>query len=63
MKLEIDYLAYTEHVNIKNDLSDLKLWNGFYTFICDYIPPSAILYSERSISFAWRHFLAIKGHV
>ena len=63
MRLELDYVAYTEQVIIKTDSSNKKLWHSLYNFICDYIPASVILCSDLSMSFSWRYFLAIKGYI
>lgn len=61
MNIRIDYLAYTEQVNISNDSSDKKAWKALYGFICDYLPVTVISYSEWSITFPWRYFLSIKS--
>ena len=63
MDIRIDYLAYTEQVNISNDSSDKVTWKALYSFICDYLPMSVVSYSDWSISFPWRYFLSIKGFV
>ncbi len=63
MDIRIDYLAYTEQVNISNDASNKEAWKSLYSFICDYLPISILTYSDWSITFAWRYFLSIKGFV
>ena len=63
MDIRIDYLAYTEQVNIANDYSDKSAWKALYSFICDYLPMSVVSYSEWSITFPWRYFLSIKGFI
>lgn len=63
MDIRIDYLAYTEQVNISNDSSDKKAWKALYGFICDYLPMTVISYSEWSITFPWRYFLSIKSFI
>lgn len=63
MDIRIDYLAYTEQVNISNDSSDKGTWKALYSFICDYLPMSVISYSDWSITFPWRYFLTIKGFI
>lgn len=63
MDIRIDYLAYTEQVNISNDSSDKTAWKALYRFICDYLPMSVVSYSEWSITFPWRYFLSVKGFV
>ena len=63
MDIRIDYLAYTEQVNISNDSSDKKAWKALYGFICDYLPVTVISYSEWSITFPWRYFLSIKSFI
>lgn len=61
MKLFIDYISFSEQVNIKNDSSDKKSWQAFYSFLCDYLPVTTISFSEWSISFPWRYFLSTRG--
>lgn len=61
MNVEIDYLAYTEQVNISNDASDRRNWRALYGFICDYLPMAFISYSDWNITFPWRYFLSLKG--
>lgn len=63
MDIRIDYLAYTEQVNISNAFSDKTAWKALYSFICDYLPMSVVSYSEWSITFPWRYFLSVKGFV
>lgn len=63
MDIRIDYLAYTEQVNISNDSSDKTAWKALYSFICDYLPMSVVSYSEWSITFPWRYFLSVKGFI
>ena len=63
MDIRIDYLTYTEQVNISNDSSDKTAWKSLYSFICDYLPMSVVSYSDWSITFPWRYFLSIKGFV
>lgn len=63
MDIRIDYLAYTEQVNISNDSSDKKAWKALYSFICDYLPMTVISYSDWSITFPWRYFLSIKSFI
>ena len=63
MDIRIDYLAYTEQVNISNDSTDKVAWKSLYSFICDYLPMSVVSYSDWSITFPWRYFLSIKGFV
>ncbi len=63
MDIRIDYLAYTEQVNIANDSTDKAAWKSLYSFICDYLPMSVVSYSDWSITFPWRYFLSIKGFV
>lgn len=38
MDIRIDYLTYTEQVNISNDSTDKVAWKSLYSFICDYLP-------------------------
>ena len=38
MDIRIDYLTYTEQVNISNDSTDKAAWKSLYSFICDYLP-------------------------
>lgn len=61
MDIRIDYLPYTEQVNISNDASDKPAWKALYSFICDYLPMSVISYSHWSVTFPWRYFLSVKG--
>ena len=61
MKLVIDYISFSEQVNIWNDSTDKKSWQAFYSFLCDYLPVTAISFSEWSISFPWRYFLSTRG--
>lgn len=63
MDIRIDYLTYTEQVNISNDSTDKVAWKSLYSFICDYLPMSVVSYSDWSITFPWRYFLSIKGFV
>lgn len=63
MDIRIDYLTYTERVNISNDSTDKVAWKSLYSFICDYLPMSVVSYSDWSITFPWRYFLSIKGFV
>ena len=63
MDIRIDYLTYTEQVNISNDSTDKSAWKSLYSFICDYLPMSVVSYSDWSITFPWRYFLSIKGFV
>ena len=63
MDIRIDYLAYTEQVNISNDSSDKATWKTLYSFICDYLPMSVVSYSDWSITFPWRYFLSVKGFI
>ena len=63
MDIRIDYLTYTEQVNISNDSTDKVAWKSLYSFICDYLPMSVVSYSDWSIAFPWRYFLSIKGFV
>ncbi len=63
MDIRIDYLTYTEQVNISNDSTDKVAWKSLYSFICDYLPTSVVSYSDWSITFPWRYFLSIKGFV
>ena len=63
MDIRIDYLTYTEQVNISNNSSDKTAWQSLYSFICDYLPMSVVSYSDWSIAFPWRYFLSIKGFV
>lgn len=63
MDIRIDYLTYTEQVNISNDSSDKAAWKALYSFICDYLPMSVVSYSDWSIAFPWRYFLSIKGFI
>lgn len=63
MDIWIDYLTYTEQVNISNDSTDKAAWKSLYSFICDYLPMSVVSYSDWSITFPWRYFLSIKGFV
>ena len=63
MDIRIDYLAYSEQVNIANDSSDKSAWKALYSFICDYLPMSVVSYSEWSITIPWRYFLSIKGFI
>ena len=61
MVVEIDYLAYTEQVNISTDAADKTAWKALYGFICDYLPMSLVSYSDWNIMFPWRYFLSVKG--
>ena len=61
MKLVIDYISFSEQVNIWNDSTDKKSWQAFYSFLCDYLPVTTISFSEWSISFPWRYFLSTRG--
>lgn len=61
MKLFIDYISFSEQVNIKNDSSDKRSWQAFYSFLCDYLPVTTISFSEWGISFPWRYFLSTRG--
>lgn len=63
MDIRIDYLTYTEQVNISNDSTDKVAWKSLYSFICAYLPMSVVSYSDWSITFPWRYFLSIKGFV
>lgn len=63
MDIRIDYLTYTEQVNISNDFTDKAAWKSLYSFICDYLPMSVVSYSDWSVTFPWRYFLSIKGFV
>lgn len=63
MDIRIDYLTYTEQVNISNDSTDKVAWKSLYSFICDYLPMSVVSYSDWSITFPWRYFLSVKGFV
>lgn len=63
MDIRIDYLAYTEQVNISNDSSDKAAWKALYSFICDYLPMNVVSYSDWSITFPWRYFLSVKGFI
>lgn len=63
MDIRVDYLTYTEQVNISNDSTDKVAWKSLYSFICDYLPMSVVSYSDWSITFPWRYFLSIKGFV
>ena len=63
MDIRIDYLAYTEQVNISNDSSDKSAWRALYSFICDYLPVSIVSYSGWNITFPWRYFLSVKGFI
>lgn len=63
MDIRIDYLTYTEQVNISNDSTDKVAWKSLYSFICDYLPMSVVSYSDWCITFPWRYFLSIKGFV
>lgn len=63
MDIRIDYLTYTEQVNISNDSTDKVAWKSLYSFICDYLPMSVVSYTDWSITFPWRYFLSIKGFV
>lgn len=63
MDIRIDYLTYTEQVNISNDSTDKVAWKSLYSFICDYLPMSVVSYSDWSITFPWRYFLSTKGFV
>lgn len=63
MDIRIDYLLYTEQVNISNDSSNKPAWKALYHFICDYLPMSVVSYSDWSITFPWRYFLSTKGYI
>ncbi len=63
MDIIIDYIPYSEEVIISNSSYNRALWRDFYSFICDYLPPAVILYSEISISFSWRYFLSVKKEI
>lgn len=63
MEIQIDYIVQAEQVHITNIVPGEKGWRSLYVFICDYIPPSAVSYSEWSIAFAWRYFISIKGYI
>ncbi|OQC00473.1 MAG: hypothetical protein BWX78_01127 [Firmicutes bacterium ADurb.Bin099] len=63
MIINIDYIPKIEKVNITSNPYNKILWRGFYTFLCDFLPSTIISYSEISISFAWRYFLAMRNVV
>ena len=63
MIIKIDYLPGIEIVNITNENYSRSLWRNLYNFLCDYLPASVLSYSENSISFSWRHFLAVRNHI
>ena len=63
MNIRIDYLTYTEQVNISNDSADKAAWKALYSFICDYLPIAVVSYSDWSVTFPWRYFLSIKGFI
>ncbi|MBD5145451.1 MAG: DEAD/DEAH box helicase [Ruminococcus sp.] len=63
MDIRIDYLTYTEQVNISNDSADKAAWKALYSFICDYLPIAVVSYSDWSVTFPWRYFLSIKGFI
>ncbi len=63
MDIRIDYLAYTEQVNISNDSTNKLAWKALYSFICDYLPMSVVSYSDWRITFHWRYFLSVKGFI
>ena len=63
MDIRIDYLAYSEQVNIINKSSDRLALRELYGFICDYLPVSVVTYSDYIITFSWRNFLSIKGFI
>lgn len=63
MDIKIDYLGYSEQVNISNDSPDKVAWQALYNFICDYLPISIISYSDWNITFPWRYFLSIKSFI
>lgn len=63
MEIRIEYLAYTEQVNISNDSPEKAAWKDLYSFISDYLPLSIVSYSDWNITFPWRYFLSIKGFI
>ena len=63
MNICIDYISISEQVIIRNDSSDKKNWQAFYSFLCDYLPVTIISFSEWSISFPWRYFLSTRGTI
>ena len=63
MKIQINYLAYSEQISITNDATDKQAWKALYGFVSDYLPAEIIAYSEISIVFPWRHFLSLKGYI
>lgn len=63
MILRIDYISEHEQVVFQNQKSDEKLWESFYTFLCDYLPAEFIVFSETRIKFSWRYFLILKSYI
>ena len=63
MILRIDYISEYEQVVFQNQQSDEKLWESFYTFLCDYLPAEFIVFSETRIKFSWRYFLSLKSYI
>lgn len=63
MILRIDYISEHEQIVFQNQQSDEKLWESFYTFLCDYLPAEFIVFSETRIKFSWRYFLSLKSYI
>lgn len=63
MILKIDYISEHEQIVFMNQQSDEKLWESFYTFLCDYLPAEAIVFTESIIEFSWRYFLMLKSYI
>ncbi len=63
MKIQIDYIPFTEQAIISNDGTDKNLWASFRNTIYDYIGSDQIDFSEHSMSFPWRYFLKIKTNI
>ena len=63
MILRIDYISEHEQVMFQNQQSDEKLWESFYTFLCDYLPAEFIVFSNTRIMFSWRYFLSLKSYI
>lgn len=63
MILRIDYIPEHEQVLFQNRQPDEKLWESFYTFLCDYMPAEFIVFSTTRIKFSWRYFLMLKNAI
>lgn len=63
MIFRIDYISEHEQIVFMNQQSDEKLWESFYTFLCDYLSAEAIVFTESKIKFSWRYFLSLKSYI